>query len=138
MRHSFLAGLAALSALAVGSASFAQAQTNPHAGMTMQDHATMQATPASRGITTTPSDQAMLAAAPTAFSVTFPHAMTLTSLELTGPAGQAVDVEVTASAPATTVSAPLPVLAPGSYSAVWTATGADGHRMNGVVRFMVH
>ncbi|MGV9005902.1 MAG: copper resistance CopC family protein [Brevundimonas sp.] len=138
MRHSFLVGLAALSALAVASVSFAQAQTNPHAGMTMQDHATMQTTPASGGITTTPSDQAMLAAAPTAFSVTFPHAMTLTSLELTGPAGQAVDVEVTASAPATTISAPLPVLAPGSYSAAWAATGADGHRMNGVVRFMVH
>ena len=91
------------------------------------------------GVVTAPADNAMLAAAPTAFSATFPHAMTLTSLRLTGAAGQPVDVAVSADAPpATTVSAPLPALALGSYSAAWAAKGADGHEMNGVVRFMVH
>ena len=91
------------------------------------------------GVTTTPADNAMLAAAPEAFSVTFPHAMTLTSLGLTGPAGQTLDVAVVADAPpAAMVSTALPALAPGSWSATWAARGADGHPMNGVVRFMVH
>tara|TARA_R110000787_G_scaffold8616_1_gene29464 strand:+ start:79 stop:492 length:414 start_codon:yes stop_codon:yes gene_type:complete len=137
MNRSFLAGLVILTALAP--VSLAQAQSHPHAGMPMQDHAAMPAAPSANGVSTTPADNAMLAAAPTAFSVTFPHAMTLTSLNLTGPAGQATDVTVTADAsPATTVQAPLPALLPGSYSAAWAATGADGHQMNGVVRFMVH
>ncbi|MBU1346328.1 MAG: copper resistance protein CopC [Alphaproteobacteria bacterium] len=137
MNRSFLAALAILVALAP--VSLAQAQTHPHAGMSMQDHAAMPAAPSANGVSTTPADNAMLSAAPTEFSVTFPHAMTLTSLKLTGPAGQATDVAVTADAsPGTTVHAPLPALAPGSYSAAWAATGADGHQMNGVVRFMVH
>ncbi len=95
--------------------------------------------PPANGVSTTPADNAMLAAAPTAFAVTFPHAMTLSSLKLTGSGGQATDVTVIADAsPATTVRVPLPALAAGSYSAAWAATGADGHQMNGVVRFMVH
>ncbi len=120
MNRSILAPLAALAALAPLSA--AQAQSQSHAGMSAQDHA------------------AMLSSAPTTFSATFPHAMVLTSLRLTGgPSNQAVDVAVSAeTAPAVTVSAPLPALAPGSYAAAWTAKGADGHQMNGVVRFMVH
>ncbi|MBU2124979.1 MAG: copper resistance protein CopC [Alphaproteobacteria bacterium] len=137
MNRSFLAALAILVALAP--VSLAQAQTHPHAGMSMQDHAAMPAAPSSNSVTTTPADNAMLSAAPTEFSVTFPHAMTLTSLKLTGPGGRATDVAMSADAsPATTVQAPLPALVPGSYSAAWAATGADGHQMNGVVRFMVH
>lgn len=137
MNRTRLAGFAALAAL--GPLSIAQAQSHSHAGMSMQDHAAMQAAPAANGVTTTPADNAMLAASPTTFSVTFPHAMTLTSLRLTGPAGPSVDVAVSADAqPAATVSAPLPVLAPGSWSVAWAAKGADGHLMNGVVRFMVH
>lgn len=135
MNRSILASLAALAALAP--ISLAHAQNHSHAGMSAQDHAAMQA-PAN-GVVTAPADNAMLAAAPTAFSATFPHAMVLTSLRLTGPAGQSVDVAVSAEAPpATTVTAPLPALAPGSYSAAWAAKGADGHQMSGVVRFMVH
>ena len=108
MKHSVLAGLASLAALAP--VSLAQAQTQSHAGMSMQDHAAIQA-PAS-DVTTAPADNAMLAAAPTAFSATFPHAMTLTSLRLTGPAGQTTDVAVPADAsPAPTVNASLPALA---------------------------
>lgn len=135
MNRSILASLAALAALAP--VSIAHAQSHSHAGMSAQDHAAMQAP--TNGVVTAPADNAMLAAAPTAFSATFPHTMTLTSLRLTGAAGQPVDVAVSADAPpATTVSAPLPALAPGSWSAAWAAKGADGHEMNGVVRFMVH
>ncbi|WP_339929659.1 copper resistance CopC family protein [uncultured Brevundimonas sp.] len=137
MNRSFLAALAILAA--VTPVSLAQAQTHPHAGMSMQDHAAMAAAPSADGVTTMPADNAMLATAPTAFSVTFPHAMTLTSLQLTGPAGEATDVAGSADAsPATTVRTPLPALVPGSYSAAWAAMGADGHQMNGVVRFVVH
>lgn len=136
MNRSMLASLAALAALAPFS--LAQAQSHSHAGMSAQEHAAMQA-PAN-GVVTVPADNAMLAAAPTAFSATFPHPMVLTALRVTGgPSNQAVDVAVSADAPpAVTVSAPLPALAPGSYAAAWTAKGADGHQMNGVVRFMVH
>lgn len=137
MNRSILASLAVFSVVALSSA--AHAQSNPHAGMSPQEHAAMQAATAASGIVTTPADNAMLSAAPETFTATFPHAMTLTSLKLTGPATEVVDVEIAAaSAPQTTVSAPLPTLAPGSYSAAWTAKGADGHEMNGAVRFMVH
>ncbi len=137
MNRSFLAALAILTSFAP--VSFAQAQSHSHAGMPMQDHAAMPAASSANGVSTTPADNAMLAAAPTAFTVTFPHAMTLSSLKLTGPGGQATDVTVIADAsPATTVRAPLPALAAGSYSAAWAATGTDSHQMNGVVRFMVH
>lgn len=135
MNRSILASLAAVAALAP--VSLANAQSHSHAGMSAQDHAAMQA-PAS-GVVTIPADNAMLAAAPTVFSVTFPHTMVLTSVALTGPTGQSVEVAVSADTPpATTASAPLPTLTPGSYSAAWAAKGADGHQMNGVARFMVH
>lgn len=137
MNRSFLAAVALAATLAPVSLAHAQAQA--HQGMPMQDHTAMVAAPSLNAVTTTPADNAMLAAAPTAFSVTFAHAMTLSSLKLTGPGGQAMDVAVPGDAsPATTVRAPLPTLAAGSYSAAWAAAGADGHQMNGVVRFMVH
>ena len=103
MNRSILATLAALAAFAPLSA--AQAQSQSHAGMSAQDHAAMQA-PAN-GVATTPADNAMLSSAPTTFSATFPHAMVLTSLRLTGgPSNQAVDVALSAeAAPAVTVSA---------------------------------
>ena len=135
MNRPILASLAALAALAP--VSIAHAQSHSHAGMSAQHHAAMQAPP--NGVVTAPADNAMLAAAPTAFSATFPHAMSLTSLRLTGAAGQPVDVAVSSETPpATTVTTPLPALAPGSYSAAWAAKGTDGQEMNGVVRFMVH
>jgi len=136
LNRSLLAGLITLVALAP--LSLAQAQSHSHAGMSAQEHAAMPAAPAS-GIVTIPADNAMLSAAPQTFSATFPHAMTLKSLTVTGPATDTVNVEIAAStAPQMTVTTPLPTLAPGSYSAAWTATGSDGHEMNGTVRFMVH
>ena len=137
MNRPFLAGLFAIAALAPFSSALAQSQS--HGGMSMQDHASMPGMAAANAVTTSPADNAMLAAAPTAFSVSFPHAMTLKTLTLTSDAGQTVNVDVAATAsPATKVTAQLPTLAQGSYSAAWSATGADGHEMTGVVRFMVH
>ena len=136
MNRSILCSLTIMAALAPFS--LAQAQTNPHAGMSAHNHAAMQTSPAATGVTTAPADNAMLSAAPTVFSATFPHAMTLTSLTLTGSGGETVvDVSLEAT-PSATVSTPLPALVPGSYSAAWQAKGADGHEMSGVVRFMVH
>ena len=137
MNRLSLTALATVAALAP--ISLAQAQSNPHAGMSMQDHAAMQATPVADSVTTTPADNAMLSTSPATFSVSFPHAMSLTGLKLTGPASQSIDIVIPASTPpAAMVSAPLPALTPGSYSVAWAATGADGHEMNGLVRFMVH
>ena len=39
---------------------------------------------------------------------------------------------------AATVGVALPRLAPGTYTAAWTAEGPDGHKMSGSVSFMVH
>ena len=83
--------LAVLALFATLAPAAALAQADPHAGMAMQDHATMQAAPTPQGVVTSPADNFM-GAAPTAFSVTFPHPMTLTSVKLTSAAGQAVDV----------------------------------------------
>lgn len=130
--------LAVLAAVTVLTPAAALAQANPHAGMAMPGHAMMQPAPTPEGVVTSPADNFM-GAAPTTFSVTFPHPMTLTGIKLTSGAAQAVEVAVASGAtPALTVSTPLPALAPGSYSVAWSAAGADGHQMNGVVRFMVH
>ena len=100
--------LAVLALFAAFAPAAALAQADPHAGMAMQDHATTPAAPTPEGVVTSPADNFM-GAAPTAFSVTFPHPMTLTSVKLTSAAGQAVDVAVaSASTPSATVSAPLP------------------------------
>lgn len=125
--------LLALSIAAI--AGSATAQAAPHAS-----HPGMQPAQApASGITTVPADGAMLSAAPTAFSVTFPHAMTLKTLTLSAQGRPAIQVAVPANAgAAATVSAPLPTLSPGTYTATWSATGQDGHQMNGAVRFMVH
>ena len=137
MNRPLLAGLFAIAALTPLSSALAQSQS--HGAMSMQDHASMPGMAAANAVTTSPADNAMLAAAPTEFSVSFPHAMTLKTLKLSSDAGQTVDVEVgPTTSPATTVTAPLPTLAQGSYSAAWSATGADGQEMTGVVRFMVH
>jgi methionine-rich copper-binding protein CopC len=79
-----------------------------------------------------------MGAPPAAFSATFEHPMRLTALVITPQGGDPTAVAVPRSAPATTVSVPLPRLAPGVYAFTWTATGADNHTMTGRVRYMVH
>ncbi|NEX91239.1 copper resistance CopC family protein [Caulobacter sp. 17J65-9] len=76
-------------------------------------------------------------AAPKALTLTFPHAMKLDSVTLTGPSGQPFKLKVVATGSRETVSTPLPALQGGAWQAAWHATGADGHMMSGVVKFSV-
>jgi len=126
--------------LAVVGASPVLAQ-DPHAGHGAHAGHAPQAGPANHaahGVVTTPADGAMTDGSPDWFTATFPHAMTLKSVTVTAEGQAAVTVPVAAAAATTRVSADLPTLAPGNYVLNWTAEGADGHQMTGVVRFMVH
>ena len=118
-------------ALALAGTAAAQ---DPHAG----HHPQAQAAAPRSGITTVPSDGAMTQGSPERFSVTFPHAMVLTTVTLTA-AGQAPVVVTAPTAPAAaTIDVALPRLAPGTWTAAWAAEGTDGHSMSGSVGFMVH
>ncbi len=110
----------------LASAPVAMAQADAHAG----HHA-------ANAVQTTPADGAM-GAPPADFSATFPHPMRLTSLVVTRQGGDPQVVDVPATDSAATVTVGLPALSPGNYTIAWTATGADNHIMNGIVRYMVH
>lgn len=88
-------------------------------------------------VQTNPADGAM-GAAPETFSATFEHPMRLTSLVITPRGGDPISVALPQADAATTVTAPLPRLAPGNYTFAWTASGDDNHTMTGRVRYMVH
>lgn len=118
-------------ALAFAGAAAAQ---DPHAGHTMP---APSAAPQS-GITTVPADGAMTHGSPERFSANFPHPMILKTVTLTAEGQAPVVVNVPAAPPAETVSVALPRLAPATYTAAWTAEGADGHKMSGSISFMVH
>lgn len=123
--------LAFTAALAFAGAAAAQ---DPHAG-----HAGMQhQAPEPSGIVTTPADGAMTHGAPERFTATFPHPMILKTVTLTAEGQAPVVVTAPAGPAAATVEVALPRLAPGTYTAAWTAEGPDGHRMSGSVSFMVH
>ena len=112
----------------------AAAAQDPHAGHAMQ-------TPAAApqpGITTIPADGAMTHGSPERFSATFPHPMILKTVTLTAQGQAPVVVTAPAAPPAASASVALPRLAPNTYTAAWTAEGADGHKMSGSVSFMVH
>ena len=123
--------LAITAALAFAGAAAAQ---DPHAGHTMQAPA---AAPQS-GVTTVAADGAMTHGSPERFSVTFPHPMILKTVTFTAQGQAPIVVDVPAAAAESTVEVALPRLAPGTYTAAWTAEGADGHEMSGSIRFMVH
>lgn len=125
--RTFSLALAAGLALLTGAPS-AMAQADAHAG---------HHPPAAATVQTTPADGAM-GAAPTEFSATFPHPMLIASVSVTREGGEPIVVAIPRGVLAETVSVPLPALAPGNYTISWSATGADGHVMNGVVRYMVH
>ena len=118
-------------ALAFAGAAAAQ---DPHAGHNMQTPAAA----AQSGITTVPADGAMTHGSPERFSATFPHPMILKTVTLTAEGQAPVVVTAPAASAAATVSVALPRLAPATYTAAWTAEGADGHKMSGSVSFMVH
>ncbi len=123
--------LALTTALALAGTAAAQ---DPHAG----HHPQAQAGAPQSGITTVPSDGAMTQGSPDRFTATFPHAMVLKTVTLTTEGQAPVVVTGSASPAAPTVSVALPRLAPGTWTAAWTAEGADGHAMSGSVSFMVH
>ena len=119
-------------ALAFAGAAAAQ---DPHAG----HHPAPQAqAPAASDVVTTPADGAMTSGSPERFSATFPHPMILKTVTLTANGREPVVVTAPAAPAAATVSVALPTLAPGTYSAAWTAEGPDGHKMSGASSFMVH
>lgn len=123
--------LAFTAALAFAGAAAAQ---DPHTG-----HAGMQPrAPAASGIVTAPADGAMTSGSPERFSATFPHPMILKTVTLTAEGQAPIVVTAPAAPAAATVSVALPRLAPGTYSAAWTAEGPDGHKMSGSISFMVH
>lgn len=112
----------------------AAAAQDPHAG-----HAGMQhQAPAASGVVTTAADGAMTHGSPEQFSATFPHPMILKSVTLTAEGQEPIAVTAPTAPPAATVSVALPRLAPGTYTAAWTAEGPDGHKMSGAVSLMVH
>lgn len=119
----------------VGAADAVAAQTNPHAGHA--GHSTVEAG-AQAEVRTTPADGWMGSTAPTAFSLVFPHPMRLTTVTLQSGEAPAVAIPVQGAAPAASATLPLPALAKGNHVLTWSAQGADGHVMSGVVRFMVH
>ena len=88
-------------------------------------------------VVSVPADDAVLAAAPPALSLTFEHAVVLSAVQLHGPGHTAIPVAFTASASAvTTYSIPLPALSSGAYEVHWSGTG-DGHAMEGTLHFTV-
>ncbi|WP_252865752.1 copper resistance protein CopC [Brevundimonas diminuta] len=95
-----------IAAAMLASAGAASAQVaDPHAG-----HGGMaMAAPSSASVLTSPADGSMSSSAPTAFSITFPHAMTLKSLTLTTDGGRPTAVPVQAAAGTKTTVA-LPAL----------------------------
>lgn len=101
---------------------------NQHAG----HNATAQMLAAS-----TPSDGAVLAAAPRTLALTFAHPVMLQTVAITGPNGSPVNATFRRpNAPAASYSVALPALDSGAYEARWAASGG-GHEMNGVIRFTV-
>lgn len=129
---------------AIAGPALAQDPHGAHAGMPASGHAGMDhsqhhgAAGGAQAVTTTPADGAMLMAPPSTFSATFPHPMMLVSLRIAAEGQPPVEVAVAPAEPAATVSAPLPVLAPATYTLSWMARGADGHEMSGSTGFMVH
>ena len=75
---------------------------------------------------------------PERFSANFPHPMILKTVTLTAEGQAPVVVNVPAAPASAAVSVALPRLAPGTYTAAWTAEGADGHKMSSSISFMVH
>ncbi len=88
-------------------------------------------------IVSVPADDAVLAAAPAALSLSFEHAVVLTEIQVHGPGHTAIPVTFTAAtAAASTYSIPLPALSSGAYEVHWRATG-DGHAMEGTLHFTI-
>ena len=85
-----------------------------------------------------PVDGAVLTEAPPALELTFSADVQLLKLDITSAEGVALDLDFTPSATAArTFSIPLPALEPAPYAATWTIVGADGHRVEGELSFLL-
>lgn len=84
---------------------------------------------------TVPADKSRVPAAP-AIELHFSEAARLTSLTLQHGKGEARPLAVPAKA-ASSVSVPVPALAPGSYTVSWRVAGADGHVVSGAFAFTI-
>jgi methionine-rich copper-binding protein CopC len=120
-------------ALALAPASAAWADHNHDHGQT--DHSDHSAS-AGMLAASTPSDGAVLAAAPRTLALTFSHPVVLQTVAITGPNGPVRATFRRPGAAAASYAIALPALGAGAYEANWTANG-QGHSMNGVVRFTV-
>lgn len=132
MRVLFAAAVLALSPLAAP-AGYAQ-----HAGMAEVDHSQMgHDANASMLAASSPSDGAVLDAAPRTLALAFMHPVVLQTVAITGPDG--APVRATFRRPASAAAAytiALPALSAGTYTALWSATGM-GHDMQGQLSFTV-
>lgn len=84
-----------------------------------------------------PVDGAVLTEAPATLDLTFSTEVQLLKLELANDAG-AVQTDFAPSASKSqTFSITLPPLEPAAYAVSWTILGADGHRVEGSMGFLV-
>ena len=85
-----------------------------------------------------PADGAVLSEAPAALELKFSDEVQLLKLEIANDAGANQETDFAPSADsATTFSVTLPALAPSAYAVKWTIVGADGHRVEGNLGFLV-
>jgi methionine-rich copper-binding protein CopC len=76
--------------------------------------------------------------APEVLELGFSTDVQLLKLDIADDAGTAQVVDFRpAPAAARNFSIPLPALAPGAYAVTWTIVGADGHRVEGNLSFLV-
>lgn len=86
----------------------------------------------------TPADGASLGEVPKALELGFSEDVQLLKLEVATEAGVAQEIDFKPNATATkTFSIPLPALAADAYVVRWTVLGADGHRVEGSLGFLV-
>jgi methionine-rich copper-binding protein CopC len=83
-------------------------------------------------------DNAVLAGAPSAFTVTFSGRTGLASVVLANGDGARIPLRyVRPRAPTTSFTIPLPPLAAGQYTLTWRAMSPDGHVVSGAVQFRI-
>ena len=88
--------------------------------------------------TALPADGAVLREAPTTLELGFSTEVQLLKLDIATATGTAQDMDFTPVANAAkTFSIPLPAMGPDAYVVSWTILGADGHRVEGNLEFLV-
>ena len=84
-----------------------------------------------------PADKAVLEKSPSAATLVFAEAVTLTAVKIESAGGVTVTLKPLPSSPAAELSVAMPALGPGTYTMRWRALNDDGHIMSGVVHFSV-